>query len=52
MNATVKFEHIENKVIDLRNQKVILDSDVAILYGVHIKEINKAVKNINFQKAT
>ena len=45
MNHPVKFEHIENKVIDLRNQKVILDSDVAVLYGVQTKEINQAVKN-------
>ncbi|MBW6483934.1 MAG: ORF6N domain-containing protein [Vicingaceae bacterium] len=45
MNHPVKFEHIESKVIDLRNQKVILDSDVAVLYGVQTKEINQAVKN-------
>ncbi len=29
----------------LRNQKVILDSDIATLYGVTTKEINQAVKN-------
>ena len=45
MNAIIKFEHIESKIIELRNQKVILDSDVAILYGVHTKEINQTVKN-------
>jgi len=45
MNHPVKFEHIENKVIDLRNQKVILDSDVAVLYGVETRDVNKAVKN-------
>ena len=45
MNHPVKFEHIENKVIDLRKQKVILDSDVAVPYGVQTKEINQAVKN-------
>ena len=39
MNHPVKFEHIENKVIDLRNQKVILDSDVAVLYGVETKDL-------------
>ena len=36
---------VENKMITLRNQQVILDSDVAELYGVQTKEINKAVKN-------
>ena len=41
----VKFEKIENKIIELRDQKVILDSDVAQLYGVGTKEINQAVKN-------
>ena len=36
---------VENKMINLRNQQVILDSDVAKLYGVQTKEINQAVKN-------
>ena len=36
---------VENKMITLRNQQVILDSDVAELYGVKTKEINQAVKN-------
>jgi len=33
----VKFEKIENNIIELRGQKVILDSDVADLYGVKKK---------------
>ncbi|MBP5663737.1 MAG: ORF6N domain-containing protein [Bacteroidales bacterium] len=33
------------KIITLRNQQVILDSDVAELYGVKTKEINQAVSN-------
>ena len=36
---------VENKIITLRNQQVILDSDVAELYGVQTKEINQAVRN-------
>jgi ORF6N domain. len=36
---------VENKMITLRKQQVILDSDVAKLYGVQTKEINQAVKN-------
>ena len=36
---------IESLIIDLRNQKVILDSDVAKIYGVETRDINKAVKN-------
>ena len=36
---------VENKIICLRDQQVILDADVAELYGVQTKEINQAVKN-------
>jgi phage regulator Rha-like protein len=35
---------VEKKIITLRNQQVILDSDVAELYGVQTKEVNQAVK--------
>ena len=37
--------NVEDKIITLRNQQVILDCDVAELYGVQTKEINQAVKN-------
>ena len=36
---------VENKIITLRGQQVILDADVAELYGVETKEVNQAVKN-------
>ena len=36
---------VEEKMITLRNQQVILDCDVAELYGVETKEINQAVRN-------
>ncbi|MBR2772338.1 MAG: ORF6N domain-containing protein [Bacteroidales bacterium] len=36
---------VEKKIITLRNQQVILDADVAQLYGVQTKELNQAVKN-------
>jgi phage regulator Rha-like protein len=38
-------EKIESKIILIRDQKVILDKDVADLYGVETKRINEAVKN-------
>ncbi len=38
-------QHVEDKIVDLRGQKVIIDSDVAELYGVETKRINEAVKN-------
>ncbi len=41
----VKFEHVNSKVIELRGIRVILDSDLAELYGVETRDINKAVKN-------
>ena len=36
---------VENKMITLRNQQVIIDVDVADLYGVETKRINEAVSN-------
>jgi len=45
MEAIVKFNQVEEKVLTIRNQSVILDSDVAVLYGVATRDINKAVKN-------
>jgi hypothetical protein len=41
----VKLEVVENKIVEIRGQKVLLDSDVAELYGVETRDINKAVKN-------
>lgn len=42
---TIGFEQVENKIITLRETPVILDSDVAELYGVETKRINEAVSN-------
>ena len=39
-----KLEKIEDKII-IRNEQVLLDSDVAGIYGVETKRINKSVKN-------
>lgn len=36
---------IENKIITIQDKQVILDSDIADLYGVETKRINEAVKN-------
>ena len=41
----VKIENIQELIINLRNKKVIIDSDVAQIYGVETKRINEAVKN-------
>ena len=36
---------VENRIITLRGQQVLLDSDVADLYGVQTKVVNQAVRN-------
>ena len=40
---------IENMIYEIRGKKVMLDSDLARLYGVETKRINEAVKN-NIEK--
>lgn len=40
---------VKDKVIVLRGQNVLLDRDVALLYGVDTRSINQAVKN-NLEK--
>ena len=41
----MKIEKIGSKIIIVRDHKVILDKDVAEIYGVETKRINEAVKN-------
>ena len=41
----IKIEQVEEKILILRGVRVIIDADVAALYGVETKEINQAVKN-------
>jgi len=36
--------NIQNKIFTIRNQKVMLDRDLAQLYGVELKRLNEAVK--------
>jgi hypothetical protein len=37
-------ETISNKIYFIRNQKVMLDSDLALLYGIENKRLNEQVK--------
>ncbi len=49
-NVVLKTEEkIENMIYEVRGKQVMLDSDLAKLYGVETKRINEAVRN-NFQK--
>src|ERR1700733_473397 len=41
---TVTRERIERRVLRLRGHNVILDEDLATLYGVSVKALNQAVK--------
>jgi hypothetical protein len=45
MEEIVKLKQVEEKIVVIRGQSVILDSDVAALYGVETMRINEAVKN-------
>ena len=43
--AVVTTQYVESSMLTIRGQQVILDSDVATLYGVETKRINEAVRN-------
>jgi len=45
MDNILKLSDIENKILLIRDQRVLLDRDVAELYGVETKRVNEAVKN-------
>ncbi|MDO8438148.1 MAG: ORF6N domain-containing protein [Nitrosomonadaceae bacterium] len=45
MRDMVRFENLKELIIEIRGQSILLDSDVADLYGVETKRINEAVKN-------
>ena len=41
----IKIEEINELIVELNGQKIIVDKDIAELYGVETRDINKAVKN-------
>lgn len=44
MGQLVQIESIEQKILFIRKQKVMIDADVAAVYGVSTKVLNQAVK--------
>jgi hypothetical protein len=44
LKQLVPAERIENVILFMRGEKVIADSDLAALYGVTTKRLNKEVK--------
>lgn len=45
MSDIVKIENLKELIIEIRGQGVLLDVDVAVIYGIETKRINEAVKN-------
>ena len=45
MSAIAKFENLKDLIVELRGQSALIDSDVAQIYGVSTRDINKAVTN-------
>ncbi|MGD2187142.1 MAG: ORF6N domain-containing protein [Desulfobacterales bacterium] len=43
MTKIIAVETITNKILLLRNEKVLLDRDLAKLYGVETRVLNQAV---------
>jgi len=41
----IDFSGIEKAIVTVKGQNVLIDSDVASIYGVLTKEVNQAVKN-------
>jgi len=44
LTAHVSIERIEDNILIIRGQKVMLDSDLAVLYSVETRTLNQAVK--------
>jgi len=45
MNAIIKIENLTDLILQVRGESVLLDADVAQIYGVETRDINKAVAN-------
>lgn len=41
----IKYDQVQEKIIGIPDQNVIIDTDVAELYGIETKRVNEAVKN-------
>ena len=44
MSGLVPAEHVEQRILSIRGQNVIIDADLAELYGVETKRLNEQVK--------
>lgn len=44
MSQLIPIEKIENKILHLRGKKVMIDEDLALLYGVETKQLKRQVR--------
>ena len=45
MSEMIRYEDVESRILTIQGQHVLLDRDVAELYGVETKDVNRAVRN-------
>jgi len=45
MSDMVKIENLQDMIIEIRECSVLIDSDIAQIYGVETRDVNKAVAN-------
>ena len=45
IKGVISIEDVQQRIIRVREQPVIIDADVASLYGVETKRVNEAVRN-------
>lgn len=43
--VAIDINAVKSRILEVRNQQVLLDRDVAALYGVETKRVNEAVRN-------
>ena len=43
--VAIDINAVKSRMLEVRNQQVLLDRDVAVLYGVETKRVNEAVRN-------
>ena len=44
-NAVTPYTEVQKRIVCVRGQSVLMDADVAALYGVETKRVNEAVRN-------
>ena len=43
MSGLISYQDVKDRILQIRGERVLLDRDVAELYGVETKEVNQAV---------